>query len=161
MTRAQIIHWVKLGAGGLATAIVGGLCAALFTYMFTAKLNNDAAIQQQYLVAVQDFNATGAQLDSAITELADNVIDNSQVDEARRRARQAIAAHVAATQSLTPLMGEGNVGAYMSGLGTLRTLVDQTGDVSAALRTSDARFTLMENRQIMLADARERIYGAS
>lgn len=125
----------------------------------TAKLNNEAALQQQYLVAVQDFNATGARVDAAITELSDNVIDSTEVKQARREARQAIAAHVAATQALSPLMGKGNVSAYMEGLASLRAMVDRTGNVSDALRTSRARFDLMENRQVMLNEARRRIYG--
>lgn len=161
VTRAQLIHWIKLAAGGLAAAIAGGLFAAYFTYLFTAKLNNEAALQQQYLVAVQDFNSTGARVDASITELADNVIDSNGIAEGRKEARQAIAAHVAATQSLSPLMGTGNVKAYMGGLATLRRLVDQTSDPGAALRTSRARFDLMENRAIMVAEARRRIYGHS
>lgn len=161
LKRARLIKMVKLGLGGLATALIGGFFAALFTYFATAKLNNDAALQQQYLVAVQDFNATGAQVDAAITELADNVLDGNEVALARREARQAIAAHVAATQALAPLMGDGNVDEYMKGLATLRLMVDKTNVQSAALKTSNARFTLMENRTVMLAEARRRIYGQS
>jgi len=152
------MHWGKLAVGGLLTALIGGFFAALFTYAFTAKLNTEAALQQQYLVAVQDFNSTGARVDAAITELSDNVLDSADVPQAKREARQAIAAHVAATQSLSPLMGTGNVELYMEGLATLRGLVDQTGDASAALRTSRARFDLMDNRQVMLSEARRRIY---
>lgn len=161
VSRAQLIHWGKLAFGGLLTALAGGFFAALFTYGFTAKLNNEAALQQQYLVAVQEFNATGAQVDAAITELADTVLDSSDVSQARKEARQAISAHVAATQALAPLMGTGNVEAYMEGLATLRVMVDQTGDIRAALRTSRARFELMDNRQLMLTEARRRIYGKS
>ncbi|RKF23393.1 hypothetical protein D6851_02670 [Altericroceibacterium spongiae] len=161
VTRAQLINWIKLAAGGLATALVGGFFAAVFTYYATAKLNNEAALQQQYLVAVQDFNSTGAKVDAAITELADNVLDGQEVAQARREARQAIAAHVAATQALAPLMGKGNVAEYMKGLATLRLMVDDTDGRSAALQTSKARFTLMENRTVMIAEARQRIYGHS
>lgn len=161
MTRAQMIHWIKIAIGGLAAAVAGGLFAAYFTYLFTAKLNNEAALQQQYLVAVQDFNGTGARLDASITELADNVIDSAGIAEGRKEARQAIAAHVAATQALSPLMGTGNVKAYMAGLATLRRLVDQTANPSAALQTSRARFDLMDNRAIMVREARRRIYGNS
>lgn len=159
--RAQLVNMIKLGLGGLLTALVGGAFAALFTYYATAKLNNEAALQQQYLVAVQDFNATGAQVDATITELADNVLDGQEVAQARREARQAIAAHVAATQALAPLMGKGNVAEYMKGLATLRMMVDDTDGRSAALKTSKARFTLMENRTTMIAEARRRIYGHS
>ncbi|RDC60301.1 hypothetical protein HME9302_01502 [Alteripontixanthobacter maritimus] len=158
-TRAQLSRWIKLALGGLATALVGGFFAAVFTYYATARLNNEAALQQQYLVAVQDFNATGANVDAAITELADNVLDGQEVAQARREARQAIAAHVAATQALAPLMGKGNVAEYMKGLATLRLMVDDTDGRSAALKTSKARFTLMENRTTMIAEARRRVYG--
>jgi len=158
--RAQLINLIKLVGGGLATALVGGFFAAFFTYYATAKLNTESALQQQYLVAVQDFNATGAQVDAAITELADNVYDGQEVAQARRQARQAIAAHVAATQALAPLMGEGNVAEYMKGLATLRLLVDDTHGASAALKTSKARFTLMDNRTVMITEARRRIYGS-
>lgn len=160
-TRAQLIHVIKLGLGGLATALVGGFFAAFFTYYATAKLNTESALQQQYLVAVQDFNATGAKVDAAITELADNVSDGQEVAQARREARQAIAAHVAATQALAPLMGKGNVAEYMKGLATLRLMVDNTDGKSAALKTSKARFTLMDNRNTMIAEARRRIYDHS
>lgn len=159
MTRDQMIHWSKLALGGLLTALAGGFFAALFTYGFTARLNTEAALQQQYLSAVQDFNATGARVDAAITELSDTVLDGADIAQAKREARQAIAAHVAATQALSPLMGTGNVKAYMEGLATLRGMVDQTGDVRAALNASHARFDLMDNRQVMLAEARRRIYG--
>lgn len=161
ISRDQMVHWGKLALGGLLTALAGGFFAALFTYSFTAKLNTEAALQQQYLSAAQEFNATGARVDAAVTELSDNVLDSTDVAQAKREARQAIAAHVAATQALSPLMGTGNVKAYMEGLATLRVLVDKTGDVSAALKTSRARFDLMDNRQIMLAEARRRIYGNS
>ncbi|RKF21589.1 hypothetical protein D6851_05980 [Altericroceibacterium spongiae] len=160
-TRAQLSNWIKLILGGIATALVGGFFAALFTYFATAKLNNESALQQQYLVAVQDFNSSGAKVDAAITELADNVLDGQEIAQARREARQAIAAHVAATQALAPLMGEGNVAEYMKGLATLRMMVDDTDGRATAQNTSKARFTLMENRTVMIAEARKRIYGDS
>ncbi len=159
VSRAQLVHWGKLAIGGILTALVGGFFAALFTYGFTAKLNSESALQQQYLSAVQEFNSSGARVDAAITELSDNVLDGIDVAQARREARQAIAAHVAATVALSPLMGTGNVKEYMKGLGTLRVMVDRTGDSREAFRTSKARFDLMDNRQIMLAEARRRIYG--
>ncbi len=155
----QFGHWAKLVVGGLLSAIAGGLFAAVFTYYATAKLNHEAVIQQQYLAAVQDFSATGARVDASITELADSVLDGAEINQARKEARQAIAAHVAASQSLVQVVGHGNVDAYMTGLATLRLMVDRTGDSTAALKTSRARFDLMSNRTIMVAEARKRIYG--
>lgn len=159
ISKERIWHLFKLAMGGLATAIVGGLFAALFTYYFTAKLNNESALQQQYLAAIQDFSTTGAKVDASITELADTVLDGDQLKEARKEARQAIAAHAAASQSLAQVVGQGNVNEYVKGLATLRLLVDDTGNKSSALQTSKARFDLMENRNAMVSEARMRVYG--
>jgi hypothetical protein len=158
LTREQIVRYVKFGAGALATAVLGGLFAAIFTYYATARLNTESSLQQQYLVAIQDFSATGAQLDASITELADTVLDGAELTESRRAARQAIAAHAAATQSLSQVVGQGNVDEYAKGLATLRILVDDTGDRTGALKTSRARFDLMDNRVIMIKEARKRVY---
>ena len=155
----QITHWTKLALGGLATAFIGGAFAALFTYFATQRLNNEAALTQQYLSAIQDFSSTGATVDASITELSDTVLDGDQITEARKEARQAIAAHVAATQSLSQVVGTGNANAYMEGLATLRTLVDKTSDPGQALKTSRARFDLMSNRIAIVAEARRRVYG--
>lgn len=159
LTPERAKRYLKLALGGLLAAVLGGFMAAWFTYLFTARLNHEAAVQQQYLAAVQDFISTGARVDAAVTGLADSVLDGEGVGEARKEARQAIAAHVASTQSLSQVVGEGNSGAYMEGLATLRTLVDDTDDAQAALKASRARFQLMENRSIIVAEARRRIYG--
>lgn len=159
LTREQIIRYVKFAAGAIGTAFLGGLFAAIFTYYATARLNTESSLQQQYLVAIQDFSSTGAQLDASITELADTVLDGEQLTEARRDARQAIAAHAAATQSLSQVVGQGNVDEYAKGLATLRILVDDTDDKTEALKTSRARLDLMDNRSIMIKEARKRVYG--
>ena len=156
-TRARVFHYVKLASGAFATALL----AAWLTYFFTAQLNTKAAIQQQYLLAVQDFTTTGARVDASITELSDNVLDGTQIYEARREARQAIAAHAASAQGLVQIMGEGNVSEYMKGLATLRLLVDDTDSKPEVLRTSQARFDLMSNRTVMVAEARRRIFQNS
>jgi len=46
----------------------------------------------------------------------------------------------------------------MERLATLRTLVDEASDVGSALKASRARFDLMDNRTIIVAEARKRIY---
>jgi hypothetical protein len=147
--------------GGVATAFLGGLFAAIFTYYFTAKLNHESAVQQQYLAAIQEFATTGANVDASITELADTILDGAEITQARKEARQAIAAHVAATQGIVQIVGQGNADAYMVGLATLRKMVDNTGDVGAALKTSQARFDLMDNRTIIIDEARKRTYADS
>lgn len=151
----KIRHYAKLALGAVATALL----AAVFTYFFTAKLNDEAALHQQYLAAVQDFITSGARVDASVTGLSDGILDADDIKEARKEARQAIALHVAATQSLSQVIGTGNSDAYMEGLATLRTLVDDAKDPSTALKASRARFELMDNRAIIVAEARRRIYG--
>ncbi len=153
-----MLRWAKIAIGGLTTALVGGLIGALLSYHFTAKLNNESALQQQYLLAVQDFNSTGAKLDASITELTDAVADQASAKDARKEARQAIASHVAATQSLSIVLGKSNVDNYMVGLARLREFVDATNDEKNAYVTAKARSTLIQNRNLMMQEARRRIY---
>lgn len=157
-THDTLLRYVKIALGGLTTALVGGLIGALLSYHFTAKLNNESALQQQYLLAVQDFNATGAKLDSSVTELTDTVVDEEGLKDARKEARQAIAAHVAAVQGLSIVLGERNVDNYMFGVARLREYVDAANTPQQALIASKARFALMENRNMLLQEARRRIY---
>tara|TARA_R110000796_G_scaffold14011_21_gene45689 strand:- start:1507 stop:1974 length:468 start_codon:yes stop_codon:yes gene_type:complete len=152
------VHNVKLAVGALVTAALGGLFAAVFTYYATVQVNTEASLQQQYLSAIQDFSATGAKVDASITELADTVLDGQGLTDARREARQAIAAHAAASQSLSQVVGQGNVDEYVQGLATLRLLVDDTNGKINALKTSNARFDLMDNRVVMINEARRRVY---
>jgi hypothetical protein len=144
--------------GILITAFLGAVLAALATYYFSQKLNAQTSLQQQYIASVQDFSATGARVDAAVTNLADATLDNEDVDAAKKEARQAIAAHAAATLGLRPIIGKGNVEAYMVGVADLRRLVDSTGDVPAAARASKGRFALIDNRNAMIAEARRRIF---
>lgn len=154
----QMLHYAKLAVGAFATAIMGGLFAAVFTYYATIQVNAEASLQQQYLSAIQEFSATGARVDASITELADTVLDGEQLTSARREARQAIAAHAAASQSLSQVVGQGNVDEYVRGLAVLRLLVDDTNDRIEALKTSKARFDLMSNRTVIIGEARRRVY---
>lgn len=142
----------------LLAAFVSALLAAAATYYFTVKLNEESSIQQQYVSSVQDFAATGAKVDAAVTDLGDTIIDGDEVLEAKKEARQALSAHTASTLALMPLIGKGNVENYLKGVADLRALVDQTGDVPAAMRASKGRYALINNRNAVIADARRRIY---
>jgi len=158
---SQVWHYLRLAVGVILSAAIGGLFAAWFTYVFTARLNGEAALQQQYLASVQDYISTGSKLDAAVTDLADSILDGQEVRSARQEARQALAAHVASTQSLSQVVGEGNSREYMKGLASLRLLIDDTNGSRSALTMSDARFTVMENRDIIVREARSRIYGSA
>lgn len=143
----------------LSIALIAGIVGGYTSYKYTAQLNHEAALQQQYLAAVQDFVSTGARVDAAVTGLSDNLLDGKGTLDGKREARQAIAAHTAATLSLSQVIGKGNADAYMVGLGDLRAIVDDTRDVKTALHASQGRFDLMENRQVIVNEARRRIYG--
>lgn len=139
-------------------AFLSAVLAGAFTYVYSRKLQAEASVQQQYVASVQDFAATGGRVDAAITNLADAAVDQDSVAEAKKEARQAIASHAAATLALEPIIGKGNVEAYMLGIADMRTLVDATGDVPAATRASKGRFALIDNRNVIIAEARRNIY---
>lgn len=157
----RVMHYIRLALGGLATALIGGFLGAYFSYLFTARANSEAALQQQYLSAVQEFVASGSTLDASITDLGDSILDGQDVRRARQDARRAVAAHVASTQSLSQVVGEGNSSLYMEGLATIRTLVDGANNAATAERLSNARFDLMDNRGVIVKEARKRIFDDS
>ena len=145
---------VLSGVGAIALILV----TAVVTYFATARLNNEASVQQQYLLALQDFNRTGAALDVAITNLADAVVDERGVEAARQGARRAIAEHVGACQGLAEIVGRANMAEYAFGLSKLREYVDDTRNPRSAMLASQARFDLMHNRAIIATEARKQIY---
>jgi hypothetical protein len=146
--------WIEM----IATAFLGAVFAALFTYAVTERLNRQSSVQQQYVASVQDFAATGARVDAAVTDLADAAVDKGDVEAAKKEARQAIAAHAASTLALRPIIGKGIFEAYMAGVADMRLLVDSTGDVPAAARASKGRFALIDNRNKVIDEARRNIY---
>lgn len=157
-SRERVTHYGKLAIGVIFSAIIGGLIAGWFTYVFTAKLNTEAALQHQYLSAVQEFVSTGSEVDASVTNLADSILDGQEVRTARQASRLAIANHVAATVSLSQVIGEGNANLYMEGLASMRTYVDAANSSQSALAMSNARFDLMENRNAIVHEAQRRIY---
>jgi hypothetical protein len=158
----RIANAKRLALSGLRSAgpiVFGAILAALFTFCVTNYLNNRASLQQQELSALQDFVSTGADLDAAVTLLSDSALDGEDIAAAKREARQAVAAHAAASLGLIPVVGQSNVEAYLVGLGEMRQLVDNSGDVTAAVRASRGRMALIHNRLEMIRDARRRIYA--
>lgn len=155
ITPERAKRWMKYAIGALVT----GFIAAVFTYGFTAKLNTESALQQQNLAALQEFISTGSKLDASVTNLSDSLLDNDNLLAEKKTVREAIAAHASAAQSLIQFVGKDNIDAYLVGVGTLRELVDATGDVNSAMQTSQARFDVMHNRTKIIEEARENIYG--
>lgn len=154
----RLPSWFSETVKSAAPIFLGALIAALFTYYFTAKLNAETSLQQQYIASVQDFSSTGARVDAAVTYLADTTYDNTSRADAMKEARQAVASHAAATLGIEPLLGAGNVRAYMRGVADMRVLIDKTVDSQTAQQMAKGRMALLENRVAMIAAARKRIY---
>jgi hypothetical protein len=96
---------IAKGLGAVTLVIL----TAVFTYMFTARLNVETAVQQQQTTAIQQFDQTGAQMDSSLSLFVDALLSNKKIDDARTEARTAITLHAAQVSALEPLAGIGNV----------------------------------------------------
>jgi hypothetical protein len=150
-------NWVIKSSAVGAVALV--VLTAVATYAVTARLNTVSSVQQQHLAALQSFIESGSQLDASVTDLVDSVADSDDVKVAKKEVRKALSAHAAASQSLAPIVGKANVDAYLVGIGTVRQLVDQTDNSQAALNASQARFDVMHNRTLIVAEARKQIHS--
>lgn len=154
-----------VASAAMKSPVVGAIALALLTtaltYMVTARLNTESAVQQQQLAAIQTFISSGADVDTSITNLSDAAASGQGVDEAKREARRALSAHAAAGLSIEPIVGKENLKAYMVGVGTLRELVRnvRAGDGQSAMDASQARFDVMHNRTQIIAEARKNIYS--
>lgn len=157
-TRARAF-WDTVSRSSAVGAVALALFTSALTYALTTQQNHEAAVQQQRLAALQTFIESGSKLDASVTDLVDSVGDRTDVIDAKKETRQALAAHAAASQSIEPIVGKANVEAYLGGVGTLRTIVDETANPSAALTTSQARFDVMHNRTVIVAEARKRIFS--
>lgn len=156
---SQLTSWFKANAGTVTFAVFTALLTAILTYVVTAQLNTNSAVQQQNLAALQRFVETGSQVDASVTELTDAVADVEGLSTAKKDVRRSLAAHAAASQDLKVVVGKANIDAYLDGMGTLRDLVDHVDDPREAFKASQARFDVMHNRTVIVSEARKNIYS--
>jgi len=150
-------NWLGLVLKGIGAVALVGLTAVV-TYMFTARLNVETAIQQQQMAALQQFEDSGARLDSSLSLFADALLDHRGVEDARKEVRTALTLHASQANALSSMVGTGNADQYLRGLGDLRRFADTTTDAQTAMRTAQAHVTLMDYRVRMAALARQNIY---
>ena len=141
-----------------AGAVMLVVLTAIFTYMFTARLNVETAVQQQRTTAIQQFDQTGAQMDASLSLFVDALLSRQKVDDARTSARTAITLHAAQADGLAPLTGTGNVVQYVNSLGDLRVLVDQTNGKLTAKKMAQQHVDLMAYRKKLTAMAKGNVY---
>lgn len=147
----------------LLAAVAGGIIASFFTYMVTASLNSQAVVQQQKLVAIEQFDSTGADMDAKISAFNDALLDSKKspasLENARREARSAIRLHAARTQGAASVLGDPNVQNYTFGLGKLRQFVDGATNAETAMPAAHTHVQLMKVRLKLSNEARRLVLG--
>lgn len=148
---------------GLGIKVLGAISlvflTAWVTYLFTARLNVETALQQQQMAAVQQFEESGARLDTSLSLFADALLDGSGVAEARKEVRTAIILHASQANALRDVVGNGNVDQYLRGLAELREFADNATDPRTAMVVAQQHVNLMDYRVRMVELARRNIYS--
>lgn len=147
---------VPIMSGLKAIALVA--LATVATYFATSHQNVESALQQQNAAAVQQFEASGSQMDAALSLYVDALLDGRDVAQARKDARAAITLHAAQASPLRPLAGNGNVDQYVNGLGDLRKFADDADGRLTAKTMAQQHVNLMAYRVKLVSLARGNIY---
>lgn len=140
---AKRVLWNALGA------FVGALLAAGLAWYVTARTNADMSIQQQRMEIVNQFDETGANLDSSMSDFIDAVVDGEVTPDVRRSLRTAISLHASKSQRLSSILGSEPIEEYTLGLGRLREMVDSTVDVPTAMSAARLHADILENKRMI------------
>lgn len=142
--------------GGL-TSLFAALLAACLAWYVTASTNAEMTIQQQEMAAVNQFDESGANLDSSMSDFIDGLADG-RVDPAVRKAlRTALALHAAKSQRLANIVGSRPVEDYTIGLGRLREMVDAAEDVPTGMTAAQLHADILANKKRISEVAWKRI----
>jgi len=140
-----------------AVALV--ILTVILTFVATARLNVETAVQQQQMAALQQFEESGARLDASLSLFADALLDKKGVEDARKEVRTALVLHASQANALRAMVGDGNVDQYLGGLRELRQFADTATDPQTAMRTAQQHVTLMDYRVKLAGLARKSIYS--
>lgn len=150
---------VALGLLGKALGAVALVVfTAIATYMFTAQLNVETAMQQQQAAAVQQFEQSGAQMDANLSLYVDALLDKRDIPATKSAARASIVLHSSQASGLNALAGTGNVTQYVNALGDLRELADASDGRITARKMAQQHVNVMAYREKLVALSRSRIY---
>lgn len=104
-------------------------------------------VQQQQMAVLNQFDESGANLDSSMSDFIDAVADRSGVPDARKALRSAVALHAAKSTRLTGIVGPKTVDEYQLGLGKLRKMVDETGSVDSGVVAAQMHADILLNKK--------------
>lgn len=127
----------------------------------TSKSNSEMADRQREEDQIGQFQSTAALLDTSIGTFSDALVDQSEVNEARKAMRAAIARHSADVNAMQRLLGEGDAMQYLAGLANLRRLVEETTEPTNAMPMAQQVIDLLEIRQSLIKKVEGRLTYAS
>lgn len=139
------------------TSLVAALLAASLAWYVTASTNANMTIQQQEIAAVNQFDESGASLDSSMSDFIDGLADGIVDPAVRKSLRTAIALHAAKSQRLVNIVGGKPVENYTIGLGRLREMVDAAENVTTGMAAAQLHADILANKKRMSEAAWARI----
>lgn len=140
--RAHVGRGTMFLLGGLCTAIVG---APVAIYVAN-QTNTTMLVRQQTLTNLQNFEATGGQLDNAVRVMSDALADGKGVDKARDSVRDAVAAHASAAFVLRDDL-DANYAPYAAKIRELRDFADKANTPREGVRVFQSLADLIALRK--------------
>lgn len=137
--------------------ILAALLGACLAWWVTASTNAQMAIQQQDTAIVNQFDETGANLDSSMSAFIDALVEGDISPDVRKSLRTAISLHAAKAQRLNNIVGERAVQEYTKGLGLLRTMADSTDNVQSGMAAAQVHADILANKKRISDSAWKRI----
>jgi hypothetical protein len=142
--------------GWLVPMMLTAVATAWVTYHYTRKANTEMVVQQQKLTNLQQFRASGAQLQQALSRMSDAIVDGGSLDPARREMRDAIARNLSDAVAVRSQLGPEATDAYVRRLAALRIVVDQT-DADSGAALWQGSLDVMEQQKRLLQNAETRV----
>lgn len=141
-------------------AITSGV-AAYTAYFYNQKANRQLVVQQQSLSDLQQFRASGAQFDQAVSSLSDVLVDEEDPSSAKREMRLAITKHLSDAVTIEHLLPPGRVKPYVAALATLRPVVDAVGTSENGQHLWQDSLNIMSARKKIILEAEQTALSAS
>lgn len=146
----------RLLVSALAPALAAIFGACLVWYV-TAHTNAQMIAQQQEMVLVDQFDGSGAELDSSMSDFMDSLVDREIGLGVRKSLRTAISLHAAKAQRLSNIIGDAPIKQYTAGLGKLRQMVDRTTDIEDGVAAARLHADILANKKRISDAAWERV----
>lgn len=142
--------------GWAVPMLLTALATAVLTYFYTEKANTELVLQQQRLTDLQEFRASGAQLQQALSRMSDAVVDGDDLNPPRREMRDAIARNISDATTVENQLGTDATKAYIKKLANLRATVDGT-EANGGAALWQGSLDVMEDQKRLLDNAEKRL----